>query len=183
MLASLHSLAYITCPLHLIPITLLNTTIPSLISSSTPLFLRSRLGIDPILTPTTYSISTFISSSIELFLRLPLETVLRRGHMSLPVTSRSTSTGKSVQTDTVVEVGAYKGVIGTMWHIVREEGGGQNLSSGTGGALAVERAGAARRKGQGVEGLWRGWRVGMWGLVGVWGAAALGSSGGKGGEF
>jgi len=40
-----------------------------------------------------------------------------------------------------------------------------------------------RRKGQGVEGLFRGWRVGMWGLVGVWGAATLGGVGGKGGEF
>ena len=37
------------------------------------------------------------------------------------------------------------------------------------------------RKGQGIRGLWRGWRVGFWGLVGVWGAAALGGAGG--GEF
>ncbi|KAI9707602.1 MAG: mitochondrial fusion and transport protein ugo1 [Candelina mexicana] len=181
MLASLRSLAQLTCPLSLLPITLLTSTIPSLISSSTPLFLRSRLGIDPVLTPTTYSISTFISSSIELFIRLPLETVLRRGQMSASV-PRSTSTGEYVQSDTVVDIGAYKGVVGTMWHIVREEGGGQAMTTGTGGALAVTRV-RARRKGQGVEGLWRGWRVGMWGLVGVWGAAALGSTGGKGGEF
>ena len=26
-------------------------------------------------------------------------------------------------------------------------------------------------------GLWRGWRVGFWGLVGVWGAAACGGGG------
>ncbi|KAI9775952.1 MAG: mitochondrial fusion and transport protein ugo1 [Candelina submexicana] len=181
MLASLRSLAQLTCPLSLLPITLLTSTIPSLISSSTPLFLRSRLGIDPVLTPTTYSISTFTSSSIELFIRLPLETVLRRGQMAASVPP-STSTGKYVQSDTVVDIGAYKGVVGTMWHIVREEGGGQTMTTGTGGALAVMRV-RARRKGQGVEGLWRGWRVGMWGLVGVWGAAALGSTGGKGGEF
>lgn len=30
------------------------------------------------------------------------------------------------------------------------------------------------RKGQGIEGLYRGWRVGMWGLVGVWGASYIG---------
>ncbi|KAI9725028.1 MAG: hypothetical protein M1812_000304 [Candelaria pacifica] len=183
MFASLRSLAQITCPLDLLPITLLTSTISSLFNSSTPLLLRSRLGIDPILTPTTYSISTFISSSIELFIRLPLETVLRRGQMAVPVVSRSTTSGGSVQPEIVVEVGTYKGVIGTMWHIVREEGGGQELTIGTGGAPAVTRAGTARRKGQGVEGLWRGWRVGMWGLVGVWGAAVLGSAGGKGGEF
>ncbi len=103
--------------------------------------------------------------------------------MAVPVASRSTSTGRYVQSETVVDVGAYKGVVGTMWHIVRDEGGGQEMSVGTGGAPAVTRAKPARKKGQGVEGLWRGWRVGMWGLVGVWGAAALGSTGGKGGEF
>jgi fusion and transport protein UGO1 len=41
----------------------------------------------------------------------------------------------------------------------------------------------ANKKGQGLEGLWRGWRVGMWGLVGVWGASAIGGSGNAGGEF
>lgn len=75
-----------------------------------------------------------------------------------------------------------------MLHIVYEEGkrgGRADLVKGSGGApaLKVERMGKERRKGQGVEGLFRGWRVGMWGLVGVWGAATLGGVGGKGGEF
>lgn len=41
-----------------------------------------------------------------------------------------------------------------------------------------------RRKGQGVEGLYRGWRVGMWGLVGIWGTGFLGGLSGAadGGE-
>lgn len=90
--------------------------------------------------------------------------------------------------ETVTEVGSYRGVVGTMWHIVSEEGergGRQELVSGTGGAPAVNATavGKKRRKGQGLEGLWRGWRVGVWGLVGVWGAAALGGVGSKGGEF
>ncbi len=77
-----------------------------------------------------------------------------------------------------------------MLHIVYEEGergGHTDMVKGTGGApaLRVDNVGkdAQRRKGQGVEGLFRGWRVGMWGLVGVWGAATLGGVGGKGGEF
>lgn len=37
------------------------------------------------------------------------------------------------------------------------------------------------RRGQGVEGLWRGWKVSWWGLVGLWGAAVVG--GGGDGEF
>ena len=70
-----------------------------------------------------------------------------------------------------------------MWTIAKEEGGAaQEMVLGTDGAPAVKIGKKGRRKGQGVEGLFRGWRVGMWGLVGVWGAAALGGAGGKG-EF
>lgn len=85
---------------------------------------------------------------------------------------------------TTIEAGPYRGVVGTMWSIMREEG-----SPGRHESLPdfSEKIGTGRnkpgRKGQGLEGLWRGWRVGMWGLVGVWGASALGGGGNGGGEF
>ena len=41
-------------------------------------------------------------------------------------------------------------------------------------AAAMGRNTRKARKGQGIEGLYRGWRVGMWGLVGVWGASYIG---------
>lgn len=99
--------------------------------------------------------------------------------------SQSTSKGQEVQT--VVEVGPYKGLIGTMRSIVYEEGE-RSIQPNPATANAAARAGRParepqRRKGQGSEGLWRGWRVGMWGLIGVWGAATLGGVGSKGGEF
>lgn len=78
--------------------------------------------------------------------------------------------------DTIVDVGPYRGVVGTMWNIVREEGETKPVATASGKTKPPT-------KGQGVEGLWRGWRVGMWGLVGIWGAAALGGAGGSGGEF
>ena len=90
-----------------------------------------------------------------------------------------------------MEIGPYRGLVGTIYHIVFEEGergGRADVVRGTGGAPALK-VGAVgqgqqrRRKGQGLEGLWRGWRVGMWGLVGMWGATTLGGLGGKGGEF
>ncbi|OCK97306.1 mitochondrial carrier [Cenococcum geophilum 1.58] len=201
---SLRSLPSLMIPPQLVPVTLLHSALPTLFSTSTPLLLRSSLSIDPILTPATYSISTFLSSTVELFLRLPLETVLRRGQVTvlqefenerlsgayrnLRSHSRKPSRDEATTRNfkTIVDVGPYKGVIGTMWFIVREEG--VSVIGPVAGATKVPQTPksgfvpkARVRKGQGIRGLWRGWRVGFWGLVGVWGAAALGGAGG--GEF
>ncbi len=85
---------------------------------------------------------------------------------------------------TIVDPGPYKGVFGTMWYIAREEGvtiiGPSAAKAASAKAMGFERP-LRTRKGQGMNGLWRGWRVGFWGVVGIWGAAALG--GGGGGEF
>lgn len=185
VVATLKTLPGWTLPLSIAPAAILNSTIPTLISASTPLFLRSKLGIDPVLTPNMYSVATFVGQAFELVVKLPIETVLRRGQMDV---ARSTSKGKEMQT--VVEVGPYRGLFGTMHSIVYEEGERgppAELVKGTIGAPAMKVGKVGqdrkRRKGQGFTGLWRGWRVGMWGLVGVWGAATWGGVGGKGGEF
>lgn len=138
--------------------------------------------MDPLLTPNVYAVATFIGQGLELGIKLPLETVLRRGQLHIAQT-----TGKGRKVQTVVELGPYKGLIGTMRSIVYEEGE-RSIKSDPAKASAAAKAGrpvreAQRRKGQGFEGLWRGWRVGMWGLIGVWGTATLGGVGGKGGEF
>ncbi|KAL8969377.1 MAG: hypothetical protein Q9197_004371 [Variospora fuerteventurae] len=182
ILPTLKSLSSWTLPWSIAPVTFLHSTLPTLWSTSLPLFLRSKLGIDPLLTPNVYAAATFVGQGLELGFKLPLETVLRRGQMHV---SQSTSKGQEVQT--VVEVGPYKGLIGTMRSIVYEEGE-RSIQSNSATANAAARAGRParepqRRKGQGSEGLWRGWRVGMWGLIGVWGAATLGGVGSKGGEF
>jgi len=188
----------------LLPATLFNACIPTLVSTSTPLFLRSMLTIDPILTPTTYSMGTFASSMAELFLRLPLETVLRRAQVavlqdhenqrvaaqyaSLPSHSHAHHHRSSYPDNndssftTIVQPGPYRGVLGTMWYIARDEGvtvvGPNAAKLASAKALGISRP-LKTVKGQGVHGLWRGWRVGVWGLIGVWGAAALGGGGGE----
>jgi fusion and transport protein UGO1 len=53
----------------------------------------------------------------------------------------------------------------------------------TGTAKSVRKGKKPQRKGQGIEGLWRGWRVGMWGLAGMWSARAMGGSGANPREF
>ncbi|QDS69176.1 hypothetical protein FKW77_010576 [Venturia effusa] len=194
LLPSLRALPSLLCPGSLVPITLLHSTIPQLLSTSAPLFLRSSLHIDPILTPSSYSVATFTLSLAELFLKLPLETVLRRGHLSVLTAEakRERMTAlqpTSSQSDpypfpqiiqdrlrTLLPVGPYKGIVGTVWFIVSEEGTSQpTVETLKEGVMQGRRP--APRKGQGVRGLWRGWRVGFWGLVGMWGAGALGGGG------
>ncbi|KAL8697258.1 MAG: hypothetical protein Q9201_007210 [Fulgogasparrea decipioides] len=182
ILPTLNSLPSWTLSWLIAPVTILHSTLPTLMSASLPLFLRSRLSIDPLLTPNLYAVATFVGQAAELGVKLPIETVLRRGQVHV---AQSAAKGREVQT--VVEVGPYKGLIGTMRSIIYEEGE-KNIKSDPSKAAAAARAGRPvrepqRRKGQGVEGLWRGWRVGMWGLIGVWGATALGGVASKGGEF
>lgn len=203
---------------NLLPATLLHACIPTLISSSTPLVLRSTFSIDPIITPTTYSFSTFLSSTAELFIRLPLETVLRRGQVAVlqdnenrrlaaeyrqepqrasasnsyfsgydsqysePVLKKPVEDSSLRRFHTIIDPGPYRGVLGTVWFVMREEGittVGPTASK----AASAQKMGFQRpvrtRKGQGVHGLWRGWRVGVWGLIGIWGAAAMGGGGGE----
>lgn len=132
-----------------------------------------------------YSIAACVGQVFELAVKLPIETVLRRGQMDV---AQSTSKGKEMQT--IVEIGPYRGLFGTLRSIVYEEGERgppTELVKGTAAAPAMKvgKVGQERkkRKGQGFEGLWRGWRVGMWGLLGVWGVASWQDVVGQDGEF
>jgi fusion and transport protein UGO1 len=149
------------------------------------LLLRSKLGVDPVLNPNLYTIAIFIAQTLELGIKLPLETILRRGQIEVAFAG-----SESKRLQTVVEVGPYRGLFGTVRSVVYEEGDREDqgdperpVSDAKGFRVVKSAQQRQRRKGQGLEGLWRGWRVGMWGILGVWGAATLGGVGGKGGEF
>ncbi|KAJ9629726.1 hypothetical protein H2203_002107 [Taxawa tesnikishii (nom. ined.)] len=189
ILPSLRMLPSLTPPSSLLPVTLLHSSLPTLITSSMPLVLRTYLRIDPVLTPATYSLATFLTSAGELFLKLPLETVLRRGQIQYLKQQHHRSYQAAVhqgfkgdrkigepELRTVVDVGPYTGVFGTMWSVAKEEG----VREPKVGLTPIK---TKQVREQGIQGLWRGWRVGMWGLVGVWGASALGGGSATGGEF
>jgi fusion and transport protein UGO1 len=153
------------------------------------------------LSPVTFSVAKFCSSSVALFIKLPLETVLRRGQVSIlgsPAyvraletanTSSAAAKGKRLGgevLETIVPPGRFDGVFGTMQAIVSQEGS-RAVSPGAKGAAANAKKAKPRisetvyRRGQGLEGLWRGWKVSWWGLVGLWTAGVL--AGGGDGEF
>ncbi|KIW29344.1 uncharacterized protein PV07_05163 [Cladophialophora immunda] len=171
-------------PGHLIPVTFFSSTLPTLISTSTPVFLKSYLGLDPVMNPATWSVATFVGSALDLSIKFPLETVLRRAQIATwtsPAYAPPSSSSKRKAITTIVPVPqSYRGILPTFWSIAREEGYSETRKDKT--AALMGKAPRRKRKGQGIEGLYRGWRVGLWGLVGVWGTAFVGGLQG-GSEF
>lgn len=198
----LRSLPSYICPPQLMIPTILHSLVHPMLTLSTPLMLRTRFGIDREVSPTSFSISKFCASTVALFIKLPLETVLRRGQASVlsrPEYMRAIEPTKptggilgapTATLDSIIPCGKYDGVLGTLRHIVYNEG---SRPSPTATPPARPRASSSKRtktpkavettfvKGQGLEGLWRGWKVSWWGLVGLWTAGVLG--GGGDGEF
>ncbi|XDG01614.1 hypothetical protein ABKA04_001229 [Annulohypoxylon sp. FPYF3050] len=186
-LATLRALPSWVCPSSLIAPTMLNSLVHPFFTLSTPLVLRSQFLIDREQSPTTFSIAKFCASCASLFIKLPLETVLRRGQVAvLAEPTYLEALDETGQMDTIVPPGPYNGVVSTMYTIVTEEGSravaakikapprGRKLKS-------PKAADVIYRKGQGFDGLWRGWKVSWWGLVGLWTAGVAG--GGGEGEF
>lgn len=187
LMSQFHILQSYFCPTNLIAPTILHSMVSPTISHTTPLLLRSHLGIDPVLTPSTYQLASFMSKTIELFVKLPLETVLRRAQVAVLKEEIEVARIQGQwqgDLETIVRPGEYRGVMGTMWLIVREEGFRETPIASVASKKIKGKSAPKQTKGQGLSGLWRGWRVGMWGLVGIWGARALnGANSGNAGEF
>ncbi len=196
--ATLRHLPSYICPPGLFAPTILHSLVHPLLTLSTPLVLRTRFKIDKELSPTTFSVAKFFASSAALFVKLPLETVLRRGQVAVLNTQsyvralhvpspKERKVIEAGELETIVVPGDYNGVVSTMHRIVNEEGSHvvpskQPKSPQTKkGKAKLAVAETVYRRGQGLEGLWRGWKVSWWGLVGLWAAGVIG--GGGDGEF
>ncbi|KAB8265515.1 mitochondrial carrier domain-containing protein [Aspergillus pseudonomiae] len=184
-----------TVPPHLVPITILHSSLPNFIMTTTPLFLKSYLSLDPVLNPSMWNLFTFMGSGLELAVRFPLETVLRRAQIAtftspslrqqptsrLPSAKPSEAVSAAPEIETIVPTPrTYRGIVGTMWGIVYEEGVQPNPEAERAQALFDKPLALRKRQGQGIHGLYRGWRIGMWGIAGIWGASFLGSPGAVG---
>jgi len=148
------NLADYMCPSILVLPTALNAAVPSIIEHGSPWFVRQYMGVDAILHPTLFTACSFAADCVQLFVAWPIETVLRRGEAQLARPNKS-----------VVQVGKYYGIVGTMWSIIRQEGASP----------------------LGVDGLYRGWKIGMWTIAGRAGLGLFGLEGSIGdnveGEF
>ncbi|OJJ95517.1 hypothetical protein ASPACDRAFT_36352 [Aspergillus aculeatus ATCC 16872] len=180
-----------TIPSHLVPITVLHSSLPNFITNTTPLILKSYLALDPVLNPSIWSLFTFLSSGLELAVRFPLETVLRRAQIATftspsirQQSSRSVRAETSANEEEASEIETivptpqtYRGIVGTMWGIVYEEGVQVTPEVERARQLLKKPVTQRKRQGQGIQGLYRGWRIGMWGIAGIWGANLLGTVG------
>lgn len=180
-LASLRALPSYLCPSMLVMPTVLHSLVHPILTLSTPLVLRTRFMIDSQISPMTFSVAKFFASSAAILVKLPLETVLRRGQMAVLSSQeflRATG-GKDARLNAVVPIGRYAGVLGTMYHISNEEGSREIVAKPPPkkGKLKTKTPTSVTKKGQGLEGLWRGWKVNWWGLVGLWTASVVGNSG------
>ncbi len=181
-LATLRALPSYLCNSMLAIPTILNSLVHPLITLSTPLVLRTKFMLDNTAAPLTFSAAKFLASSAAILVKLPLETILRRGQMSVlssPEYIRALA-GKEKRLETIVPVGRYYGIFGTMHHITFEEGSrllAPSAAKGKGKNGKAKLQLATTQKGQGLDGLWRGWKVNWWGLVGLWTANAVGNGG------
>ncbi|KAI1128613.1 mitochondrial carrier domain-containing protein [Nemania abortiva] len=185
-LATLRSLPSWACHSTLVAPTIFHSLVHPFLTLSMPLVLRSQFLIDREISPVTFSIAKFCTSCASLFIKLPLETVLRRGQMAvLAEPSYLEALDNTSKMETIVQPGPYNGVVGTMYTIVSEEGSrAVPVPAKTSSRARRNKAKASEviyKKGQGLDGLWRGWKVSWWGLVGLWTASMAG--GGGEGEF
>jgi mitochondrial fusion and transport protein UGO1 len=117
----------LTIPTPLLFPTLLHAILPNYLSSLFTLSLRPYFP-HVSFSPSHYGLP-FLASFLDLGIRLPLESILRRAQIAYSAPER-----------TIVPVGQYTGVVGTTWSMCVEERGG----------------------------VFRGWRIGFWGLMMVW---------------
>jgi fusion and transport protein UGO1 len=158
VLSNLKRLPSLILPSKLWLPTALYHSLPQLFSTSMPQILRRQFHLAPETAPTLWSVAAFSTSLSELFIRLPLETIVRRSQVNYLKES-------SNDLPLIVEPAPYLGIGGTVYSILYSEG--ETKTKDAKGMIRI-------RKGQGSAGLVRGWRVGFWGLVGVWGAGSLG---------
>ncbi|ODQ64813.1 hypothetical protein NADFUDRAFT_83681 [Nadsonia fulvescens var. elongata DSM 6958] len=98
-----------TCPISVLAPTLLYRTVTATIHNTAPFVLSSYFGIDSFSSPLLAKLGTLLSSMLELTLRLPLETLLRRSHvyyLNLPLS------------ELITKPMPYKGIFGTLWDVL-----------------------------------------------------------------
>lgn len=150
---SIKHLKFSTCPLSLVVPTALNSLASTLNKKLTPYLLTVKLGVDSTVSPSLYGSLSLLASVIFLTIKLPVETLLRRAQISYMMKRARGSSNKlkiDNQGQLIVKFGGYSGIFTTLWDIFYSKG-----------------------ENSGLEGIFRGWRVGVLNVIGSWGLELL----------
>ncbi|KAH3666422.1 hypothetical protein WICMUC_005690 [Wickerhamomyces mucosus] len=151
---SIKNLNFYTIPISLIIPTILNSLANKFLKKFTPYLLFIKFGIESYGSPTIYSTISLISSILELFIKLPIETLLRRAQVSYLLKNSSNSNNclkiKDADNELIVKFAGYSGVFTTLYDIFYNDG-----------------------ENRGLEAIFRGWRVGLLNILGSWGLEIL----------
>lgn len=151
---SIYNLKFYTIPISLILPTILNSLSNNFFKKFTPYLLYVKFGIDSISSPALFSTVKLLSSILELFIKLPIETLLRRSQVHYLLKNAKSSSNPlkiSGQEKLVVKFDGYNGIWKTLFNVYHNK----------------------NSENKGFEGLFRGWRVGVVSIVGSWGLHIL----------
>lgn len=122
---TIRNLKFFTCPVSLIVPTVLNSLFSKLSKKLTPFLLFIKFGIDSTNSPIIYHSFTLLSSLLEITIKLPIETLLRRAQISYLL--RTTNNFHVNPNQMLIRFAGYKGLLMTPYDIVHS---GQSLLHG-----------------------------------------------------
>lgn len=98
-----------TSPVLVLIPTVLYSGLPSLIQRGTPYYLHAQFNIDSYKNPTWFNTLSLISSFLEISVKLPLETMVRRAQLaSLDLRKEQL----------IVAPAPYHGILGSLWNVL-----------------------------------------------------------------
>lgn len=131
--------------------------------------LFTRFRVDRFSTPFAFHSMTLLSSVLEIFIRLPLETLLRRAQLHYMLKDKDCTTALRIDPDELsVKFGGYFGYISTLFYIYK---GTVPLDEDAQDILDYE--GSGENENRGWEALFRGWRVALVNVMSSWGTRFL----------
>lgn len=118
---SLRNLESFFIPSEVFLPTVLYSGTTSILSKSTSFILQQIFGIDSSTSPALYSIFTLLLRVLQVGVKLPLETLVRRSHLSYL---------KLAKYSMLVRPAEYDGVFGTVWNVLNGRYGVETLYRG-----------------------------------------------------
>lgn len=131
----------------------------------TPYLLYTKFNIDNFSSPFFYSTTTLLTSLMELLIKLPLELLLRRAQLEYLLKDKDCNEELRIKPEELsFQFAGYYGYLPTLYYIYK----------GIVPSYAIEEIPHDEiNENQGIEAIYRGWKVGLLNVLGSWGLDVL----------